>query len=82
MLLSSLAERSRACVWSRLVLGGPGSNCGEGKIIYLFMLSSLQSSMSQIVSLIIVKVKHDSQGNDIFFTSQGVSFSEVLEGLK
>ena len=63
------------------MLGVPGSNCGEGKIIYLFMLS-LQSSMSQIVCLLIVKVKHDSQGNDIFFTSQGVSFSEVLEGLK
>ena len=34
------------------------------------------------VCLLIVKVKHDNQGDDILFTSQGVSFTEVFEGLK
>ena len=43
---------------------------------------TLQSSKSRIVCLLIVKVKHNSQGDDILFTSQGVSFTEVLEGLK
>ena len=43
---------------------------------------TLQSSKSRIVCLLIVKGEHDSQGDDILFTSQGVSFSEVLEGLK
>ena len=43
---------------------------------------TLQSSKSRIVCLLIVKVKHDSQGDDILLTSQGVSFTEVLEGLK
>ena len=42
---------------------------------------TLQSSKSRIFCLLIVKGEHDSQGDDILFTSQGVSFSEVLEGL-
>ena len=43
---------------------------------------TLQSSKSWIVCLLMFKVNRDSQGDDILLTSQGVSFTEVLEGLK
>ena len=42
---------------------------------------TLQSSKSWIVCLLMFKVNRDSQGDDILLTSQGVSFTEVLEGL-
>ena len=42
----------------------------------------LQSSKSQIVCLLIFKVNQDSLGDAILLTSQGVSFTEVQEGLK
>ena len=41
---------------------------------------TLQSSKPQIVCLLVFKVKRDSQGDDILITSQGVSFTEVLDG--
>ena len=40
---------------------------------------TLHSSKFRIVCLLIVKEKHGSQGDDILFPSQGVSFSDVLE---
>ena len=43
---------------------------------------TLQSSKSRIVFLLMFKVKRDIQCDDIVLTSQGVSFTEVLEGLK
>ena len=43
---------------------------------------TLQSSKSQIVCLLIFKVKLNSQGDDILLASQGVSFTDVLKGLK
>ena len=42
---------------------------------------TLQCSQSRIVCLLMVKVKQDSLGDVILFTSQGVSFKEVQEGL-
>ena len=49
--------------------------------IFACMLT-LQSSKSRIVCLLIFKVKRDSQGDYILLTPQGVSYREVLEGLK
>ena len=43
---------------------------------------TLQSTKSQIVCLLVFKVKWENQGDDILLTSQNVSFTEVLEGLK
>ena len=40
----------------------------------------IQSPKSRIVCLLMFKVKRDSQGDDILLTSQGFSFTEVLEG--
>ena len=45
-----------------------------------FMLT-LQSSKSQILYLLIFKVKKDSVGENVLLASQGVSFTEVQEGL-
>ena len=42
---------------------------------------TLQSFKSRIVYLLVFKVKQDSLGDVILLTSQGVSFTEVQEGL-
>ena len=42
---------------------------------------TLQSFKSRIVCLLIFKVNQDSLGDVILLTSQGVSFTEVQEGL-
>ena len=42
---------------------------------------TLQSSKSQSVYLLIFKVNQDSLGDVILLASQGVSFTEVQEGL-
>ena len=42
---------------------------------------TLQSLKSQIVCLLIFKVNQDSLGDVILLTLQGVSFTEVQEGL-
>ena len=42
---------------------------------------TLKSSKSQIVYLLIFKVKEDSLGYNILLASQGVSFTEAQKGL-
>ena len=42
---------------------------------------TLQSSKSWSVCFLVFKVKQESKSDDILFTSQGVFFTEVLEGL-
>ena len=43
---------------------------------------TLQSFKSRIVCLLIFEVKQDSLDNVILLSSQGVSFTEVQEGLE
>ena len=47
----------------------------------LYMLT-LKSSKSRIVCLLIFKVNQDSLGDVILLTLQGVSITDVQEGLK
>ena len=42
---------------------------------------TIQSSKSRIVYLLILKVKLDNYGYNVLLASQGVSFTEVQEGL-
>ena len=42
---------------------------------------TLQSSKSRVACLLMFKVNQDSLGDVILLTSQGVSFTEVQEGL-
>ena len=48
---------------------------------YCSLMLTLQSPKSPIVCLLIFKVNQDSLRDVILWTSQGVSFTEVQEGL-
>ena len=54
------------------------TNGNMGLCLYM---PALQSFKSRIVCLPIFKVNQDSLGDVILLTSQGVSFTEVQEGL-